>query len=274
MSDSGATLIAWTLAGALLGAVLAIPQPVAPWEMPSLVLDRGAVAASVRQNEELSSGLTDGEEIGRLQALFIAHGLAEINPPYARADYDTRQAEVHHALEALERRAGPQAFAALRARAVEDFMEAFPDASRQPEGDAESGMLGGFGQILDRYGAVVEGVLVAPPMTVRAMYKARWNLIHRNQATNGFSKIEEQAYWGWLALHGWGVPVAERIDALKRYEDAGGRNAAEAAALFDLLERRPGRAARLLETLYEQEHQLRLRNLALGALAAVPPRSP
>ncbi|MEM7433762.1 MAG: hypothetical protein AAF436_01330 [Myxococcota bacterium] len=274
MSDSGVTLIAWTLAGALLGAVLAIPQPVAPWEMPSLVLDRRAVAASVRRSEELSSKLSEGDDVDRLQGLFVDHGLAEIDPPYTRADYDTRQAEIHRALEALDRRGGPDAFTALRARAVVGFMEAFPDPSRSPEGDLETGTLGGFGEILDRYGAVANGVLVAPPMTVRAMYKARWNLIHRTEATDGFSRIEEQAYWGWLALHGWGVPVAERIDALKRYEDAGGRNAPEAAALFDLLERRPGRAARLLETLYERAGQLRLRNLALGALAAVPPRSP
>jgi len=196
------------------------------------------------------------------------HGLAESRPPYSKADYDTRQADIHRAIERLERVHGRRAFAAIRARAVEDFMRVFADGAQEPDGDDQIGVVGGFVDILERYGAKYRGVVIAPMATVRALYKARWNLVHRTSATDGFSEIELQAYWGWLALHGWGVPLQERIAALDRYRKAGGANVAEAAALFTLLEGRPEEAARALQALYESKRELRLRNFALAALHA------
>jgi len=261
-------LVLWAVAASLTGAMLAIPQPVDPWEMPSLVLSRRAVAEEVRRNEALAEALSDGEEVDRLRALFIGHGFAEVNPPYAKVDYDTRQANIYRAVKALADKQGPKAFGAMRARAVRDFMRLFGDGRGTLDAEDDIGAVGGFREILERYGAIYQEVLIAPEMTVRALYKARWNLIHRVRATDGFSEIELQAYWGWLALQGWGVPLKERRDALVAYRDAGGANAQEALALFDLLEQRPERAAKLLEALYSQEGELRLRNLALGAFHA------
>ncbi len=268
MTESGVTLVLWAVAASLTGAMLAIPQPVDPWEMPSLVLNRKAVAEQMRRNEALAATLSDGEEVDRLRALFIGHGLAEVNPPYAKVDYDTRQANIYRAIKALAEAQGPEAFGAMRARAIDDFMHLFGDGRGKLDTEDDIGAVGGFREILGRYGAIYQEVLIAPEMTVRALYKARWNLIHRMQATNGFSEIELQAYWGWLALHGWGVPLGERRDALVAYRDAGGANAKEASALFDLLEQRPEKAAKLLEALYVESRELRLRNLALGAFHA------
>ena len=261
-------LVLWAVAASLTGAMLAIPQPVDPWEMPSLVLDRKAVAEEIRQNDALAATLSDSQEVDRLRALFVGHGLAEINPPYLKVDYDSRQADIYRAIKALTEKHGPEAFSAMRAHAVDDFVRIFGDSTGKLEAEDEIGAVGGFREILEKYGAIYREVSIAPEMTMRALYKARWNLIHRVPATDGFSEIELQAYWGWLALHGWGVPVRERVDALVAYRDAGGANAQEAAALFDLLEQRPEKAAKLLEALYLEDHELRLRNLALGAFHA------
>jgi hypothetical protein len=71
-----------------------------------------------------------------------------------------------------------------------------------------------------------------------------------------------------LALHGWGQPLDKREEALIAFRDAGGVGSEEAAALFDFLEGRPDRAAASLQKLYATTGELRLRNMALGALHA------
>ncbi len=261
-------LVLWAVAASLTGAILAIPQPVDPWEMPSLALDRKAVAEEVRRNEALAASLPDSEEVDRLRALFVGHGLAEITPPYLKVDYDSRQADIYRAIKGLTEKHGLEAFSAMRARAVDDFILVFEDGASTLEAEEDIGAVGGFREILEKYGVIYREVLIAPEITVRALYKARWNLIHRVPATSGFSRIELQAYWGWLALQGWGVPLDQRMNALVAYHDAGGANAQEAAALFDLLEQQPEKAAKLLEALYFEGHELRLRNLALGAFHA------
>jgi hypothetical protein len=112
---------------------------------------------------------------------------------------------------------------------------------------------------------IFDEVMVAPELSVRALYKARWNSIHRRDLVEGMSRIELQAYWGWLALHGWGRPLEERENALVAFRNAGGFGAQEAAALMDLLEGHPERASKSLEDLCAATGELRLRNLALGA---------
>ena len=266
MTQPGMTAVFWATLAISTFAVLARPEAVAPWEMPSLVLDRHTVAEDVQKSEALAARLPGDPEIDRLRTLFLDHGLAELDPPYRKVDYDTRQVRIHRALEHLRSAHGPEAFEIVRASAVERFVHMFDRGrgDRSSEEDAR-GAVGGFEEILQRYGAIYAGVVIAPEMTVRALYKARWNLIHRAPALDGFSPIERQAYWGWLALHGWGVPLRERTEALALYREAGGANAAEAAAMFDLLEGRPERCAEILEELYYEEGELRLRNLALGA---------
>lgn len=276
MTESGLKLIAWILAASLVGAMLAIPQPVDPWEMPSLVLDRTAVSDAIRLDQTLAKEAPDAEEARTLRSLFLDHGRAEADPPYDAVEYDERQAAIHRATAALIEKYGPVAFEAMRASAVEDFTNVLGDGTREPQGDYEVGVVGGMREILNRYGAMHQGSVVAPPLTVRALYKARWNAVHRRPFVEGFSEIELQAYWGWLALHGWGRPLDKREDALVAFREAGGFGTQEAAALFDLLEGRSDRAAKSLETLYEASGQLRLRNLALGALHAtlLPMRMP
>jgi hypothetical protein len=268
VSESGLKLIVWLVAASLTGAMLAIPQPVDPWEMPSLVLDRTAVSDAVGLDETLADEAPDSTEAQTLRGLFLDHGRSEANPPYERLEFDARQTAIHFASGALVEKHGAPAVAAMRASAVEEFIHVLGDGSDEERDDYEIGVLGGIRTVLETYGVMRDGVLVAPPLTARVFYKARWNSIHRRPFTEGFSQVELQAYWGWLALHGWGKALDEREDALVEFRDAGGFGTQEAAALFDMLRDRPDRAAKSLETLYEASGQLRLRNLGLGALHA------
>ena len=276
MTESGLKLIVWLVAASLIGAMLAIPQPVDPWEMPSLVLDRAAVSDAMELDKMLAGEVLETEEAQTLRSLFLDHGRSEANPPYERVEFDQRQAAIHRATERLIEKHGTPAFEAMRAGAIEDFVRVFGDGSREAQDDYEMGVLGGMRDVLQTYGAIHQGVLVAPPLTARVFYKARWNSIHRRPFVEGFAQVELQAYWGWLALHGWGKPLEQREDALVAFRDAGGLGTQEAASLFDLLAGRPDRASESLEKLYEARGELRLHNLALGALhaALLPAGSP
>lgn len=242
--------------------------------MPSLMLDRVAASDTIRLDRALAAEVPRSEEARTLRSLFEAHGQAEANPPYTRVQYDRRQAAIHHAREALIAEHGPAAFESMRAQAVEEFAAVFLEGQRPASEDEAAAILGGFPEIADRYGLVSEGRLVAPELTIRAVYKARWNAIHRRPIVDGLSQVELQAYWGWLSLHGWGTPLDRRENALVAFRDAGGAGAEEAAALFDVLGRRPDRAAASLRALYAKSGQLRLRNLALGAAHASLSRGP
>lgn len=275
MTESGIKLILWVVAAALVGVILAVPQPVQPWEMPSLVLDRAAVSDAIALDEALAKEVLDTDEGHALRSLFLEHGRSEANPPYGRIEYDRRQVEIYRATAAFIDKYGSPALEALRASAVEDFMRVFGDGAREPQDDYEVGVLGGMREVLERYGAVFRKVLVAPPLTVRVFYKARWSSVHRRPLVEGFSEIELQAYWGWLALHGWGKSLEKREAALAAFRDAGGRGTREAAAMFDVLSGRFDRASESLGKLYAATGELRLRNLALGLhQGALLPTSP
>ena len=264
MSESGFKLISWLIAASVAGAMLAMPQPVDPWEMPSLVLDRAAVSDAIELDETLAREVPDSEEARDLRSLFADHCRSEANPPYERREYDRRQAEIYRAIRALTEKHGAPAFEAMRAAAVEDFMRLLDDGGGEARNADEQGTVGGFMEVLKRYGALREGVVIAPPLTLRVFYKARWNAVHRRPLAESFSPIESQAYWGWLALHGWGTPLPQRKEALLAFRDAGGFGTQEAEALFAVLEGHTARAAESLNELYEASGQLRLRNFSLG----------
>jgi hypothetical protein len=268
VTESGLKLLCWILAVGLIVATLAVPQPVNPWEMPSLVLDRAAVSDAIRFERALAAEAPDSEEARALRSLFLDHGRAEANPPYSIDDYNRRQIAIHHATRALAERHGPSALGMLRAHAVEEATEAFCDGDHEPESEEEVALVGGFTEVARSYQLVRDGEVIAPELTIRSLYKARWNAIHRQPLVDGFSAIELQSYWGWLAFHGWGKPLEERRDALVAFKKAGGNGAYEAAALFELLADRPERAATGLQALYEERGELRFRNLGLGALHA------
>jgi len=78
VTESGLKLIVWLVAASLLGATLAIPQPVDPWEMPSLVLDRAAVSDAIRLDETLALEMADTAEVVACLAAFSLRACAII----------------------------------------------------------------------------------------------------------------------------------------------------------------------------------------------------
>lgn len=263
VTESGLKLFLWLLVAALAGTVLALPQPVDPWELPSLMLDRAEASDAIDLDRALAKEAPSSDEARALRTIFFEHGRAETNPPYERREYDRRQIAIHQAKQAFTESHGAASLGAMRAKAVEEAVRFLDERGFAAAGD-DPGIVGGFGEVLERYGAVHDGVLVAPPLTVRVFYKARWNSVHRLPFVDGFSPIELQAYWGWLALHGWGKPLQKRREALTAFRDAGGFGTEEAEALFDLLQGRAQEAEAALTSLHEASGLLRPRNLALG----------
>lgn len=263
-------LIFWVLLSSLLGAMIVAPQAVAAWEMPSLVLKRASVREALKQDEALASTLPDSAEIATLKRLFGEHGRREADGSDTRQEYDRRQVLISRGIENLERMGGTELPAALRAEATERFMEEFTASNAPAATDEARGRLGAFPEMLRKYGLLEAGVVIAPEMTVRAVYKARWNAIHRRPMVDGFSPIELQAYWGWVALHAPMFPLERRVRALHSFQEAGGRGTSEAGAMFALIGQRPDLAVEPLRQLYEDSGRIRFRNLSLGAQAALP----
>ena len=259
-------LIFWVLATSLAGATLIAPQPVRPWELPSLRLDRKLAKENAERDRRLSRAAPEGKSVDTLLELFLEHGRAEAEGANTSVDNDLRQVRIFRAMESVVKEHGPESLVALRAKAAEDFMQGFSSTPVGPLGEQRIGRQGAFAEMLERYGAMHDGVVVAPRTTLRALYKARWNAIHRRPLVEGLTPIEQQAYWGWLALHAASAKTALRREALGRFAEVGGSGAEEAVALFHLLDGESEQAANALGDLYEAQGEIRLRNLALGAL--------
>ena len=158
----------------------------------------------------------------------------------------------------------------VRARAVE-MMEAALDL-RLPEEQTHH-VLGVFPKLLEDNRVTREGEVVAPHFVVRTIYKARYNLLAGLDRAHGFSPIEQQAYFGWLAFHAQSQPLSRRLQALDPYEQAGGQHAGEARAVLLFIGRRYGPAAAELQHAYERQPGARVRNYLMGARTAVRARN-
>ena len=67
----------------------------------------------------------------------------------------------------------------------DSFDAAFDEWGSEPSSEEIEGLFGGFPEIMERYGLMRDGVLIAPRLTLRSLYKARWNAIHRQALTDG-----------------------------------------------------------------------------------------
>jgi len=265
VTASGTRLIVASMAAACAAVLLALPQAVFPREGPGLALDPLAVREVVRREERL--GPVSGAEVDRLAELYAAQGRAETSEGERREEFEARMQALTEAVAALRAAKGDEAIAALRAEALRALEPALAGALDPAE---EQAVLGSFPRMLERYGAMRGGRLVAPFFVARTLYKARWNGIHRLPLTDGFAPIERQAYYGWLALHAHDAPATRRLAALEAYAEAGGAGAAEARAYFAALAGRPAEAAVRYGELWEQRGDLRARNHALALQGAGP----
>lgn len=265
VTASGTRLIVAAMAAACCAVLLALPQAVFPREGPGLALDPGAVREVLRREEQLEP--VAGPEVERLAELYGAQGRAETSEGEPREEFEARVRALAEAVEALRARAGDEALAALRAQALRELE---PALAGELDPSEEEAFLGSFPRMLERYGAMKDGRLVAPFFVARTLFKARWNSIHRLPLTDGFAPIELQAYHGWLALHAHDAPAAQRLAALEAYAEAGGAGVAEARAYFAALAGRPAEAVVRYGELWEEHGDLRARNHALAIQGANP----
>jgi hypothetical protein len=239
--------------------VLTMPRPVEPVNMPPLVLDASAVAAQRAADETLAANLPAGKDVEELRARYLDEGRAErtVNP--GTSGMAERRGEFKLLARRVLARVGSQGALALRAEATERFMRALRgELSAGPELD---GLVGNFLTVMGRYGLVdAELTVVAPEATVRAMYKARWNIVHERPPRDGLTRLDLQAYEGWNALHATNLSAARRLEAARVFYEVGGRHGAEAYAIAAYRARALGEAEKLLIAAQKQQSSLRVRN--------------
>jgi len=258
MTPSGARLIVVTVGACCVGLLIALPRPIEPTELPALRLDAAAVT-EVRAARRAASA-PESPQAALLRNLYLEQGRAEVNRDTESA-LEVRRTRVDNAVAAFLEAHDEEALAALRNAMVAELPAAL-GGDLEPE--EEEGTLGSFPRILERYHAAVDGVVVAPDFVVETLYAARWNTIFHREPTDGFTDVEKQAYWGWLALRSR-ADMELRKSALEHFAEAGGSGAAEAAAVLAFHSGSPAQAAILFDRLYEGTGELRFRNHALAA---------
>lgn len=254
-----AALVLTVSTPALLAWSWSRPMEAAPVEVPALLLAPRAVQAV--RDADAALAAPSGRRADTRRSIYEEANVAEHDATDYPGQARIRAGRLAMALNEL---VGEQGEAAIEACRVTDTERAL----RALRGDAEGGgveALGGFVRMMERYDMAQGGRQTAPAFVVRTAFKARWNAVHGRELTEGFAPIELQAYWGWLALHARGAPLERRIEALDRYEAAGGRGAVEArgALLFESGDM--GGAREAFEGAYAAHGTFRLRNHALAS---------
>ena len=262
---TGLALFGLLLAAAAAGMLLiCLPRAVEPSELPALLLDPAEVAAQ-EQADAQDAKAPSTPDAEQLSALFQSFGETEVvmlDSPQLR---DQRRRTLHRLAERLRQQAGPRAVLGVRARALAKLEAALAGELQQSE---VKGWLGVFPNVLQHYQATHDGLELAPHFVVRTLYKARWNKLCSFPPDADLSKVERQAYFGWLGLHATNLSVRERRQALLGYAAAGGEHADQAQGVLAYLDRDYAGAEKALERAYALSPNLRLRNYLRGARVA------
>jgi hypothetical protein len=255
-----------TLVGCAV-VVLTMPRPVEPALLPPLVLDRAAATAALKADAEVAARAPRGADVDQLYEAFLEEGRNERRGSAAVAGMHERHTDFALLSRRVLTRVGEDGVTALRARATERFVAAL--LGELPAGPEVEGLFGTFPDLLRRYGLVAaDGTIRAPELSVRAMYKARWNLIHGRPLYERLSAVELQAYEGWNALHASSLPQQRRLHSARMFHEAGGRHAREAYAFWLYHTRSLPQAQKLLQEARKKSGALRLRNALMAVWRA------
>jgi hypothetical protein len=264
--DTVACILLMLLAIACAFFLLAQPRRVDPVQLPSLRLPADEISAAVERDRKASRALVVSEAVTKLEKTFLQKGEAANDPSASPGRSEGLRRTLRDGLEALARNLGEKAVVGLRARAVARLESALDLGLSEKE---TRGVLGSFPVLLQRYDAARNGELLAPLFVVRTMYKSQWNLIHGLDSTEGFTRVEEAALYGWLALHGQSAPLTLRLRALEAFASAGGLQIAEARGVLYFKLGRYREAEQELVSAIDRNPSIRLRNYWLGARRAV-----
>lgn len=245
-------------------AVVAMPRALAPLELPALSLRPDWVQAQERADTQLAAAAPSTPAAGELLAAVQRYGQREVLLFDNARLLGSYRHELHGAYERVRTESGAHAVLALRALAVSK-LEAALEGKLQ--GEALQAWLGVFPNVLIQHLATRDGLELAPHFVVRTLYKARWNRMLDLSSETDLSVVERQAYFGWLGLHAYTLPMFERRQALSGYAAAGGEHAAEAQGVLAFLDHDFGAAVQCLEQAYAQRPSFRVRNYLRGARA-------
>lgn len=243
-----------------MAIALSLPRNIPPVELPSLRLDAELMARALEDDRALLHEARDGTPANALREYVRRRTFLEVEKnTKARTDAKTRSVlragadrpPLRPDLGLLE----PATLDALRAEAASELDRAL---AGELELSTARKRLGAFPRLIRAYGLRLD----SHPFILRCLYKARWNTMVGLPATEGFRPIEARAYWGWLALHAEAIAIETRLEALDRYERAGGSDSLEARAI--LLERQGLHleATAFFARLHQDRHHVRARNNA------------
>lgn len=240
-----------------------MPRAVEPARLPPLVLPRALVRDMLAKDRAEAGRAQAGAELDELYELYLGEGHAELAGQQGLLTTGARRQRMAILAPRLFEKLGAEGVRALRARAVERFMLA--RVSELEDKREAEGLVGTFPNILERYGLTrPDGSLRAPEVSVRALYKARWNMIHELPTRAFFDNAEKRAYEGFVALHAAQVPATERAASARVYYDLHGKRSGEALAVWLYQGRRLREAHLLLEKAAADEGALRARNMLLA----------
>ncbi len=263
ISPAGAKLTVVAVATGCAFALISLPRPVLPSGPPPLRLSRHAIQIVIRADQSLASRVPSDALAEQFRSHYFAQGQAEASSGETRAQFDARRRALTKAVKRLHEH-DREAVMALRAEAVQHFEQLTgSNGHRRSER-----WLGSFSTVLERYNLSLRETSELRRFVVRTLFKARWNAIATLELTDTFEPVEEQAYWGWLALHGDNAsPSQRRLDAAHAFRSSGGYGGLEAeGALAAALGRHAWAATRYHEA-HTHTGNLRLRNHALACLA-------
>ncbi len=261
-----AVLALITTATACAMFVLATPRAIVPVELPPLVLDADRVEKAIAADAALAERAPGGLDVDELHARYLEEGVAERGGVEEMGDVKARQYGTRALAARVFARVGPAGVNALRASGVADFLRALRGETQDEHEIA--GALGDFPQLLKDYGLIdAEGHTLAPELSLRAMAKARWNLIHGLPVGEGLSPIEVQAFEGYIALHAATAPSGRRAEAASAFHKAGGKRSAQAHATWLFHGGRVKEAVSMMESAHALRPALSTRNYLIGMTA-------
>lgn len=257
--------------GSAIGVALIIhPRPVTPRFPPALVLQANAVAEQIKKDQEFAQCRTQirqKSQADELEALFMQSGEAEQGGLEDSTRIRKRRKRIAELVEVLNTDSGPRVLDLLRAAATEELSRILAGNGQRR---AANGYMGTFPNLLTYHHAAWKGRRTAPLFVIRTLYKARWNTLHGLDHSTGFSAIETQAYFGWLALHADRLPLSIRLSALPAYAAAGGERADEAAGVLLYSAGQFSKASQAFRKALKESYSLRVRNYLLASELARP----
>ena len=259
-----AAIALFVLSTAFAGLTLARPRSVEPYEVPSLELSPSEVARAIAADEAAAKKAPHTPAAETLRALLAHQGEMELVGAEKFETYSKRREALAKGYAALASVLGESSALGLRAEAMNELDRALD--LQLPLARAKI-VVGSLGQMLEREGASNDGQLTAPRFVARTLFKARWNLLHGLRPAHRFERIEQQAYFGWEALHAERLPIPQRVEALGGYAKAGGQRVQEALGVLLYQHQEYQQAAIALHNAYKSDPSLRLRNYVLGAEA-------